>query len=167
MGRRGSEVEQLFDEAYVPLRRLAYLILGDAHAAEEVVQEAFVKVCSRWDIFGRAEHKPSYLRTTVVNLCRSKLRRMKIETRVNALVQRGEQGSVSHDVESRLDTWAAVRALPDRARLAVVLRYYEDLPESEIAQLMECSVGTVKSQLSRARARLEGELSDQKEGGTR
>jgi RNA polymerase sigma factor (sigma-70 family) len=104
----------------------------------------------------------AYLRRAVVNLCRSKIRRKTIEARVNAEhFRRGELKPPDWDPErhetSRL-VWEAVRALPERQRACVVLRYFDDLPEAQIADALECSVGTVKSQLSKARAKLEGSL---------
>jgi RNA polymerase sigma factor (sigma-70 family) len=102
------------------------------------------------------EHPPPYLRQMTVNLCRSRRRRGKLEQRTNRLLHKSDEGSVPTD-DDRLDLWAAVRRLPERQRLCVILRYLEDLPEAQIAAVMDCSVGTVKSQLHRARRRL-GEL---------
>lgn len=166
-GRRGIDVEALFDDNYLSLRRLAFVMTGDAHAAEEVVQEAFVKTCSRPRLFARIEHPASYLRQMVVNLCRGRMRRTRIEHRVNALVHRDDPvaGWEAARSDVSLDLWNAVMALAERQRAAVVLFYLEDLPETEVADLLGCSVGTIKSQLSKARAHLGRALSEGAVGG--
>ncbi len=97
-----------------------------------------------------------------MNLCRSRIRRKAIESRVNRETHhRDEMKTPAWDPErhetSRL-VWEAVRKLPERQRACVVLRYYEDLPEAQIADTLDISVGTVKSQLSKARAKLEQHL---------
>ena len=159
---RERAVAELFDRNYAPLCRLAYVIIGDVQLAEELVMDALLKTYSAWGRIRDPARSDAYLRRTVVNLCRSKIRRKVIEARVNRTsYQREERKPSGWDPElhetSRL-VWEAVRKLAPRQRAAVVLRYFEDLPEAQIAEILDCSVGTVKSQLSKARARLEGEL---------
>lgn len=155
---RDREVAALFYEHYDPMRRLAYVMIGDGDAAEEIVMEAFAKALSRWKSFRNVEWPPAYLRQMVVNACRSRMRRKAIENRVNSFVHhRDEQRERTFDVEDHglgLDVWAAVRSLPDRQRACVVLRYLEGMTEPEVAETLDVPLGTVKSQLSRARARL-------------
>lgn len=160
VGVRGRDqtLAVLFDDHYRALRGLAYLITGDSARSEEIVMEAFVKVFTGWSRFRRVDDQRAYLRQVVVNLCRSRFRREKVEQRVNALVHRWEQQKEPREYEAHMDLWNAVRKLPERQRACIVLRYYEDLPEAEIAQVLDCSVGTVKSQLFKARAHLEREL---------
>jgi RNA polymerase sigma-70 factor (sigma-E family) len=161
--KRDEEVAALFDASYSKLRGLAYVMLGDGAGAEEVVMEAFAKTFSGWNRFRSVDHPDAYMRQVVVNLCRARFRRQKVEHRVNAIVHR-EPPSASPDLDARFDLWAAVRLLPERQRACVVLRYLEDRPEAEIADILDCSVGTVKSQLFKARAKLEKSLGDE---GTR
>ena len=162
---RGREqvLSDLFDAHYARLRSLAQAMLGDAAAAEEVVSEVFVKAFGGWRRFRRVEHHPSYLRAMVVNGCRTRIRRRRIEERANAIAHRRESGrNPSADLDRRLsdlDLAASVRILPERQRACVVLRYMEDLSERQIAEILGCSPGTVKSQLFKARARLERQLS--------
>ena len=160
--RRERELSALFDEHYGRLRGLAFVMLGDKHAAEEVVMDAFAKAFSSWGLFRRVESPAPYLRKIVVNMCRGRIRRRSIEHRVNALAhRRGELRPPDWDParsERRLDVWAAVRSLPERQRACVVLRYLEDMTESEIADALGCAVGTVKSQMFRARQTLAGLL---------
>jgi RNA polymerase sigma-70 factor (sigma-E family) len=158
--RRESErdFEVLFDLHYRSLRGLAFVMLGDAARAEEIVMEAFLKAFSGWGRLRRMDDPHGYLRQIVVNLCRSKFRREKVELRVNALVHRREEAKWEPSQELRMDLWAAVGTLPARQRACVVFRYLEDMTEHEIAAALECSVGTVKSQLSKARTKLKLEL---------
>lgn len=163
-GDRARDISELFDREYKSLHRLAYVFVADAAVAEEIVMEAFVKVFSGWNRFRSVERKSAYLKQMVVNGCRSRLRRRGIEQRVNEAAHRDLAGHVrleSDHSDLQLDLWDAVRRLPDRQRTAVVLRYLEDLSEAEIAHVLDCSVGTVKSQLSRARRKLEVALSEE------
>jgi RNA polymerase sigma-70 factor (sigma-E family) len=155
---RDREVAALFDRHYAPLCRLAYVILGDGPMAEEIVMEALLKTFTGWGRIRDLDRSDAYLKRTVVNLCRSKIRRKVIESRVNQTsYKRDELKAPSWDPErhetSRL-VMDAVRTLPERQRACVVLRYFEDLPEAQIAEVLDCSVGTVKSQLSKARVKL-------------
>jgi len=162
-------VRGLFAAHWVGLCRLAGLILGDFAAAEEVVQEAFMRTCgtpAATARLGELDRSDLYLRTSVVNLCRSRLRRRSVEARVNAITFRRSE-THSADASDRLEpdeagrVAAAVRRLPPRQRAAVVLRYYEDLPEADIARALGCSVGTIKSQLAKARASLGRRLGEE------
>lgn len=166
---RERAVATLFDRHYVPMCRLAYVILGDAALAEEVVMDALVKTFSGWWRIRDVAKADAYLRRAVVNMCRSKIRRKKIEARVNAVsYRRSEREAPDWDPERHETTrvvWEAVKALPERQRACVVLRYYEDLPEGQIADILGCSVGTVKSQLSKARFKLERSLGATMTGG--
>lgn len=147
---RDQRIRALFEEHYAGLCRLAYLITGDAAQAEELVMDAFMRTFASWRRIRDLDRADAYLRRTVVNLSRSRLRRQRTEERSPQLT---ETQAVSDADDARVG-WDAVRTLPHRQRAAVVLRYYQDLPESEIADALGCSVGTVKSQLSKARASL-------------
>jgi RNA polymerase sigma-70 factor (sigma-E family) len=159
---RDRVISGLFDRHYAPMCRLAYVILGDAALAEEIVMEALVRTFSGWGRIRDVGRADIYLRRAVVNLCRSKIRRRAIEARVNAAsYRRTERAAAEWDPERHETTrivWEAVKGLPERQRACVVLRYYEDLPEAHIADVLGCSIGTVKSQLSKARTKLEKSL---------
>jgi RNA polymerase sigma-70 factor (sigma-E family) len=153
----------LFDAHYRSLCRLAYVLLGDPAQSEDVVQEAFLRTFTglgRLRDRGRAD---AYLRRSVVNLSRSRLRRRSVEERGNAAAHHADR-LVSPLGGSDLDLLEAVRALPPRQRATVALFYYADLPESEVASTLGCSVGTVKSQLAKARASLARCLGEEPEG---
>jgi RNA polymerase sigma-70 factor (sigma-E family) len=159
---RDAAVAALFDAHYTGLCRLATLLLDDPGQAEEAVQEAFLRTFVGWRRLRHPERAHAYLRAAVVNQCRSRGRRRTTEQRKNRVVWAGvEQDAGSVDVERTGDVLAvldAVRSLPARQREAVVLRYYADLSEADVARALGCSAGTVKSQLSKARATLSGLL---------
>ena len=149
--------DEFFSDHFASLCRTAYLVLGDAWLAEAIVMDAFARTMSRWSKVQDADAPLAYVRRAVVNLCISRLRRLGAERRANARATSGNESPVRWDVERADDSRAvfeAVRQLPDRQRACVVLRYFDDLPEAQIATALGCSVGTVKSQLSKARARL-------------
>lgn len=164
---RGATLTALFDSEYPALRGLAYVLLGDAHVAEEVAMEAFVRAFSLWSTVRGLDWPAGYLRRIVINLCRGRMRRQRIESRVNALVAvRRENGAPGWDArqsDTRLDVWAAVRSLPDRQRSCVVLRYLEDMSDAEVARVLGCSVGSVKTHMYRARLSLSRILGTQLE----
>jgi RNA polymerase sigma-70 factor (sigma-E family) len=168
-GRR-QEVTALFQRHYTPMCRLAYVIVGNAAVAEEIVMEAMVRTFAGWSRIRDHDRSEAYLRRAVVNLCRSRIRRAAIEARVNAAAHARDRDrpreSPFERRETELAVWDAVRSLPDRQRACIVLRYYEDLAEADIAEALGCSVGTVKSQLSKARAKLGRALGELGQGGT-
>jgi RNA polymerase sigma-70 factor (sigma-E family) len=169
---RDRDVAALFDAHYTPMCRLAFVILGDGAVAEEIVMEAMLKTFSGWGRIRNPERADAYLRRTVVNLCRSRIRRKAIEARIGLARARRDRTERPGDPEEDRTPWdpevherdrlvaQAVRSLPPRQRACVVLRYYEDLPEGRIAEILDCSIGTVKSQLSKARSKLHSELAD-------
>ena len=142
--------------------RLAYLLVSDATEAEDIVAEAFTKVYPQWRK-GQVREVGPYLRRAVANQANSKLRRRYLERR-EAQRQVGDDRGVRRVDEGAADrdqVWQALDQLPNRQRQAVVLRYFEDLPEHETAEVLGCSVGTVKSAVSRGLSRLERELTDE------
>ncbi|MGH3442868.1 MAG: SigE family RNA polymerase sigma factor [Nitriliruptorales bacterium] len=141
--------------------RLAWLLTGDPHAAEDVVAEAFAKVWRQWER-GRVRDVGPYLRRAVVNQVNSRGRRRALEIREGERRAGDERGVRLHD-EQAADhdaVWQALQRLPDRQRAAIVLRYYEDLSEAQAAEMLGVSVGTVKSQVSRGLDRLRELLGD-------
>lgn len=159
---RDREIALLFDRHYAPMCRLAFVILGDAALAEEIVMEALLKTFTGWGRIRNVDSADAYLKRAVVNLCRSRIRRKAIEARVNAVSHRREALKGPEWDPERHETgrvvWEAVKGLPERQRACVVLRYFEDMPEAQIADILGCSIGTVKSQLSKARGKLEARL---------
>lgn len=155
---RTLRVEELFERHYDALCDLAFLILGDRHLGEEIVMDALVKIFSGWGRIRDVDRADVYLKRTVVNLCRSRIRRKVIERRVNEIAH-GRAEDVSHPWdpavgESARNVWTAVRSLPVRQRACIVLRYAEDLSDEQIGRILDCSPSTVRSQLARARSKL-------------
>jgi len=145
--------------------RLAYLLTGERALAEDVVQDAFVRLAGRLVHLRDPGAFDAYLRRTVVNLCNSQFRRRRVE---RAYLQRargaGEMRGIpwpDRPVEDRDELWEALGRLSGRQRAAIVLRFYEDLPESRIAEILRCRPGTVKSLLSRGLETLRHDIRDE------
>jgi RNA polymerase sigma-70 factor (sigma-E family) len=142
--------------------RLALLLTGDRWQAEELLQDSLVKLYERWRRLSRTDDVHAYLRRMLVNNHTSRWRRRRRESLVAEVPDHaGPGGGASLDADALR---AALRSLPPRQRAVVVLRHYEDLPFREVAEVLGCSVGTVKSQHFRALEklrRLVAEPSDQ------
>jgi RNA polymerase sigma-70 factor (sigma-E family) len=152
---RHATLRAAFEEHYPGLVRFGTLLTGNRQIGEDLAQDAFVRSAERLATVHSAAAKV-YLRRTAVNLWKNRLRRAALERRVHPDTQ--EDPGLSH--EDRDALWHAVRRLPTRQRACLVLRYYEDLPEREVAHVLGCSVGTVKSQTNRALTRLRKEMRD-------
>jgi RNA polymerase sigma-70 factor (sigma-E family) len=130
--------------------RLAYLMTGDREVAEDLVQEAFIRFVGRFHSVRDLGALDAYLRRTVVNLSKNHFRRRALE-RSDLRRQAGLRRSLREDRDvSEYETMRqALLGLPARQRAAIVLRYYEDLPESQIAEVLRCRPATVRSLVSR------------------
>jgi RNA polymerase sigma-70 factor (sigma-E family) len=140
--------------------RLAYLLTGQRHLAEDLVQEAFVRLFGRFRDLRNPDAFGAYLRTTVVNLARSHFRRRRVERAYVERVGR-EPRPVAVDTERGDELWGALQRLRPRQRAAIVLRYYEDLTEAQTAEVLRCAVGTVKSLVSRGIDQLRRDLNEE------
>jgi RNA polymerase sigma-70 factor (sigma-E family) len=147
-------VTAIYQRHALGLTRLAFLMLGDRQAAEDVVQEAFCGLYRAWDRMSDHTHALGYVRSSVLNGSRSALRRSRRVPRPFAVPAAASAEATVLAGERRRETVAALRRLPPRQREAVVLRYFADLPEQETAVAMGVSRGTVKSTTSRALAAL-------------
>ncbi len=133
--------------------RLATLLVGSAAIAEEVVQESFTSVSQRWDALDRPG---GYLRTTVVNGCAAVLRRRTLENRHQAT----PSGLPDPEIPTHLvELGEALDCLTERQRIVIVLRYFIDLPDDEIAEILNARPATVRSLARRALKVLRKELS--------
>jgi RNA polymerase sigma-70 factor (sigma-E family) len=141
------------------LQRTAHLLTGDVHAAQDLVQTTLAKLYLRWERVSAADDVDAYARKVLVNEFRTAWRRPVRRTeQVVALVpDRAAPETPAYD-GSREAVWRFVCSLPPKQRAVVVLRFYEQLTEPEIADLMGISLGTVKSQSSRALATLRARL---------
>jgi RNA polymerase sigma-70 factor (sigma-E family) len=143
-------VTTLYREHALGLTRLAFLVLGDRPAAEDVVQDAFCGLYRAWDRLPDHGNVQGYLRVSVLNGCRSALRRARRAPRPVPAPHAVSAEADALSGEERRAAVAAVRRLPPRQREALVLRYFADLTEQETAQAMKVSLGTVKSTTARA-----------------
>lgn len=156
--RSSATLEHVFESEYAALLRLSVLLSGDAHTAEDIVQDAFVRVASKLHRLQEDELRP-YLRRVVINLLKNRSRRQSLEQRIKSLLpERRSEPSVEDQMAERDRLWSALGQMAPRQRACIVLRFYEDLPERAIADAVGCSVGTVKSQISRGLSRLGEEL---------
>jgi RNA polymerase sigma-70 factor (sigma-E family) len=149
-GANGSSLAELY-ERYAPgAIRLAYLLTGDRALAEDLVQDAFVRLGGRLRHLRNPAAFESYLQRTVVNLSRSHFRHAKVErTHAEPSAAARTAPAADRSIAERDELWRAMERLPERQRAALVLRFYEDLSEDRIAELLRCRPGTVKSLVSR------------------
>ena len=159
----------LYAEHALGLVRLAVVMTGDRACAEDIVQEAFFGLYRRWDQLRDTSAPLAYVRVSVLNGCRTALRRRARAGLLSPLGQASEAaaGQPAESAEARAllseeqrAVAAALRALPRRQREALVLRYYLDLSEEEIAQAMGVTRGTVKSATHRALAAIGAALKE-------
>ena len=152
----GGRLAELYSAHAPDAARLAYLLTGDPVLAEDLVQEAFVRLVGRFRDLRQPEAFPFYLRKTIVNLARSHFRRRKVE---RAYLDRRRPGEAV-DAPETDEMWVRLQALNPRQRAAIVLRYYEDLSERQTADVLSCPVGTVKSLVSRGLEQLRKEMTN-------
>ena len=146
-----TAVRELYDGHYVRLVRLAVLLVGDAGRAEEIVQDAFVDLVSRWRMIRDPGAAASYLRTCVANGARSHLRHRAVVNR-QPVSKPSVMDSAETEALVRIEherVLSLLSELPGRQREVLVLRYYGQLSEAEIADTLGISRGSVKSHNSR------------------
>jgi RNA polymerase sigma-70 factor (sigma-E family) len=133
------------------LVQMAWLLTGDWPAAEDLVQTALVRVWPRWDRVSRAGDPDAYVRRVVLNCFLSwRRRRWHGETPTAVPPERTSDDAGYGAADLRDALRRLLPALPPRQRAVVVLRYYQDMPEAEVAEMLGCRVGTVKSQAAKA-----------------
>jgi RNA polymerase sigma-70 factor (sigma-E family) len=153
--RLGRAYEQHADRT----ARLAYLLTGDPHLAEDITQEAFVRLARRFAHLRDPDAAGAYLRRIVLNLVNSHYRRLRVEQAyLYREAARPEQPAQNVDVATREAMRQLLLRLTPRQRAAIVLRFYEDLSEWQAAELMRCRPGTVKSLVAQGMERLRTEL---------
>jgi RNA polymerase sigma-70 factor (sigma-E family) len=141
------------------LVRYATALCGDPTEAEELVQSALVRVALRWPFVRDKDNPDGYVRRAIVNGYLTTWRRVRSrETSVPEVPEAATTADASAGVDDVMTVRRALAGLPPRQRAVLVLRYLEDRSEQETAELLGCSVGTVKSQASKALAKLRGSL---------
>lgn len=136
---------KLYESEYAAIFRAAYALCGDPGLAEDATQEAFARCLERWDRLGDQGWVAAWVTTTALNVARRAMRRRP---------QPAASDIGSHDLDQEMDLWRAVRTLTARQQEAVVLHYAMDMSLADVAAVMGCEEGTVKSHLSRARESL-------------
>ena len=156
--RRSESLEDLYAQHIAWAESLAFLVTRDPHLAEDLAQDAFVRVAGRLRHVRQPEAFRAYLRRSLLNGCRTYFRRADAERRAleRTLAGRGREPS---PVDERLENPSeALANLPARQRAAVVLRYYEDLSEEQTAELLRWSRRAVNALISRALETLRREI---------
>ncbi len=149
----GGAMEPMFEDFVVArgdaLLRLALMLAGDRHHAEDLVQSVLAKAYVRWSRVAAMEQPEAYLKRVLVNEhLRWWRRRGGREVLVDTPADRAADGGGR--LEAREAAWQLLRVLPKRQRAVLVLRYYEDLSDAEIAVVLGCAQSTVRSQAARA-----------------
>jgi RNA polymerase sigma-70 factor (sigma-E family) len=164
-GKRARGEFDAFVAAHVDeLVRTAYLVVWDLAEAEDLVQETLLRIAKRWPRVRAMEHPKAYARRVLLNLAldgstRRARRLQELDGRPPADRVDGRSAHALWQVDTRSELVDALAGLPPRQRAVLVLRYFLDLPEAEVAAALGCSLGTVKSTASRGLALLGQDLS--------
>ena len=148
-----------FHAEYPSLLRFAYFVSGSSHAAEDLVQDAFVRLYRSSGRVDDASFK-AYARKTILNLARSGFLRRTREQR--SMMKERDAVSQLADGTARDEMWRAILSLPARQRAVVAIRYYEDMKEADIAVVLGISVGSVKKHTDRALEALRARLGEER-----
>lgn len=154
-----SAFDAMLDTHARSLLRTAYLLTGDAHLAEDLLQSALARTWSRWGSIRDVDRADAYVRKVMANLSIAWWRRRwRAETPTRQLPEAASPGDEYARVDRRDEISRALATLTPRQRAVLVLRFYDDLGEADVAAALGCSVGTVKSTTSRALATVRGTL---------
>ena len=152
-------VEELYAHHAQGAVRLAYLLVGDPEIAQDIAQEAFLRAFGRFANMRKPSSFSTYLKTTIVNLTRKHFRRRGLERLyLERLRARPVQHVAPPNVEQRQVVTQALLKVPERQRAALVLHYYEDMPEYQVAELLGVSEQAARSLVARGRKTLREEL---------
>jgi RNA polymerase sigma-70 factor (ECF subfamily) len=164
VGVREEDVgfEAVYEAERRALLRLAFALTGQLGAAEDLTQEAFLRLHQRWDRVSRYDRPGAWVRRVLVNLATSRARRLTVETRTLARLGRERSPAVRLDGEGT-EFWAAVRTLPRRQAQAIALYYLDDRTTADIAAILGCAEATVRIHLHRGREALRERLRPDKE----
>jgi RNA polymerase sigma-70 factor (ECF subfamily) len=156
-GAMAGEFEELYTSTFGRLVGQLFLVTGDLHEAEEVVQEAFTRAAGRWHRLREYDQPELWVRRVAINLATDGRRR--VRRRLAVLAQLDAEAAVVPPISvDGLAVAAALATLPRRQRQVVVLHHLLDLPVREVASQLSMPVGTVKSRLARARSALAAQL---------
>jgi RNA polymerase sigma-70 factor (sigma-E family) len=155
LNAEASDFARFVEAREAALRRTAWLLTGDWGLAEDLVQTALARSWPRWERIRRRDDPEVYVRRVIVNTWTTwSRRRWRGEKASPAVTDTPASGDMATEVAMRVALRDALKTLTGRQRAVLVLRVYDDLPEAQVAQMLHCSPGTVKSTMSRALARL-------------
>jgi len=154
VNRRDEEFREFVVGRSGALLRTAYLMTGDRGLAEDLVQSTLTKAYVSWGRVQSADNPDAYVRRILINTGIRAGRRRQITEILHADPPEAPAPDTTAHVDERQRLAAALTDLPPRQRAVVVLRYFDDLSEVSVAEILSCSVGTVKSQASKALAKL-------------
>jgi RNA polymerase sigma-70 factor (sigma-E family) len=166
VGASRQEFERFVTDRTDPLLRTAYLMAGNLGEAEDLVQETLLRVARHWTKVRVMEYPAAYARQILVNVAldgaAGRARRAGELTATDSAWDPADVRAQRdlHGVDTRQELLGVLAALPARQRAVIVLRYWEGLPEAEVAEILGCSVGTVKSTASRGLAQLRAAIGD-------
>ncbi|MFF0157801.1 SigE family RNA polymerase sigma factor [Streptomyces sp. NPDC005263] len=153
-----AEQEERFQEfvraRWSRLVRTAYLLTGDAHHAEDLTQTALAKVYRSWRRVSRSDNPDAYVRRVLVNCNSDRFRKRRVAEALTAAPPEVAASDAISYADERSALLGALAGLPPQQRAVIVLRYWEDMSGAEVAEVLGCSTGTVKSQASKGLAKL-------------
>jgi RNA polymerase sigma-70 factor (sigma-E family) len=157
-----TRLEALYRQHVPRVTRVAYLLVGDINLAYDLAHDAFIRTSGKLYTLKSPEAFGSYITRTVINLCKRHRQRHYLEQRhLREEIVKTPRYTYQPDVGATDEVVREMRALPHRQRTALVLRFYADLSEAQIAEVLGCPVGTVKSLISRGLAKLRERLGSQ------
>jgi RNA polymerase sigma-70 factor (sigma-E family) len=148
------EFREFMHARWPTMVRLAYGLTGDLGYAEDVAQSAFARVYASWPRVRRTDNPEAYIRQIVINENRNRFRKHRVAERLTSSPPECGTADATGESDDRSALIAALQTLGPKQRAVIVLRYWMDMTEAEAAAVLNCSVGTVKSQASRALATL-------------
>lgn len=149
-----AEIHDFVQSRWTRLVRTAYLLTGDHGEAEDLVQTTLIKAHAAWHRVRSCENPDAYVRRILVNANAARFRKRRITQLLGATVPEARVPDATRHVDQRDALLRALAKLPARQRAVVVLRYWDDLSEAEVARILGCSIGTVKSQAVKGLAKL-------------
>ncbi len=149
--------EEYYQRDYRSLVGLAYVLTGSEWAAEDLAHDAMITAHRKWSTIRSYDNPGAWVRRVMVNRSTSRFRKLKTESKTLVRL-RGQREPLVRTPDVNADVWAAVRSLPTRQAQVIALYYWDDLSLAQIAEVLDCGTETVKTHLSRARAKLGSEL---------
>jgi RNA polymerase sigma-70 factor (sigma-E family) len=149
-----AEFSEFMHGRWLQLLRLGYVLTGDRGLAEDLAQTALARAYASWPQIRRAGNPDAYVRRVMVNANHSRFRKRRVAEQLTATVPEPPPVEAAGGSDDRVTLMAALMSLPVRQRSVVVLRFWLDMTEAQVAAALGCSVGTVKTQASRALAKL-------------